>query len=93
MESDDWEQLRVYSPAVKIDWEIYVFVARKCRKVAEQSLDVGEKISVREVSWEEFLQIASSAQFSETELAAEIMRMRLDADQSKLEAFRKQIFG
>ncbi len=92
MESDDWEELRVYSPATKIDWEIYVFVARNCRKVADQMLDVGEKIRVREVSWEEFLQIACGERFSETELGAEIMRLRLDPDQSKMDAFRKKIF-
>lgn len=93
MESDEWELWRSYEPNSKMDWTIYVYIARNCRKVAELALDAGEKITVKEVHFEEFVRVACSEQFSETELTRELLRMQLDPDQGKIEAFRKQIFG
>src|SRR3989344_2576397 len=63
LESSDWELLKVFEPDGKIDWTIYLFIARNCKKVAEQNLDAGEKIEVKEVNFEEFLEIVSHEDF------------------------------
>ncbi len=92
--SDDWELLRVYEPVSKIDWQVYIFIARSCRKVGEQKLDAGERITIKELSFDAFLDLVSSKDFFETEFAADIMRMRLASDAStQVEKFQKQLFG
>lgn len=90
MESDDWELLKVYKNGGKIDWDVYLFAARNCKKVAEPNLDAGEKIDVVEVTWDEFLENVSSESFWGQIIANDILRMRLD--QKKLEALKQKLF-
>jgi len=52
----------------KIDWTIYFFVAKGCKKVAEQKLDVGEKIEVKLIELEEFLEMLFSQKMKSSEL-------------------------
>jgi ADP-ribose pyrophosphatase len=91
MESDDWELYKVYESEGKIQWDTYLFVARNCRKVTEPSLDAGEKIEVKEVSWDEFLDIVSSEDFWGQNIANDILRMRLEKE--KIGEFRKKILS
>lgn len=55
--SEDWEQLVMYVYPGKIDWEISMFIARNVEIVTNINLDAGEKITVREVSFDEFVEI------------------------------------
>ena len=91
MESDDWELIKTFVNEGKIDWNIYLFVARNCRKVAEPNLDPGEKIEVKEVSFEQFLDIVSSENFWVRDIANHLLRLRLDKE--KLEDFSKKLFS
>jgi ADP-ribose pyrophosphatase len=91
MQSDEWELIKVYHNEGKIDWEIYLFVARNCQKVAEPNLDGGEKIEVKEVTFDEFLEHVSDEHFWGHIIANDILRMRLD--QQKLKAFRHTLFA
>lgn len=86
--SDDWELFRTYEPVGKMDWTIYVYIARGCRKVADQHLDAGEKISLVEVGFEEFVEKTISSGFWEKESSNELYRMK---HEGKLEDFRKQL--
>ncbi len=90
LESDDIEELMSFRPYHKIDWEILFFVARDCKKVAEQNLDPGEKITVKEVSFEEFLDIVESDKFWGLSFQNHILRLK--QDKKKLEEFRKKLF-
>ena len=89
LESSDWELLKVYENEGKIQWKIYLFAARNCKKVAEPNLDAGEKIEVKEVGFDEFLNIVSSKDFWGRDIANDILRMRLDPKQ--LEEFKKKL--
>lgn len=91
LESDDWELLKSYEPYFKLDWTIYLFIARNCKKVSEQKLDAGEKISLIEVTFEEFLEKIQDEKFWGAEIANDIYR--LSHDPKKLEAFRKKLFS
>lgn len=86
-----WEEIRTYEPYTKIDWIVHVFVAKHCTKIAEQQLDPGEKISVFEVTFDEFFEIATSEQFWCRELAYDLLRMKVRYPE-KLATFRKQLF-
>ncbi|PIR85830.1 hypothetical protein COU14_02410 [Candidatus Kaiserbacteria bacterium CG10_big_fil_rev_8_21_14_0_10_44_10] len=65
-----WKALQ---PISKIEWAVYVFVARKIKKVAELSLDVGEKIEVMFVEFDEFTNIALQENFYEQEVYRDIV--------------------
>jgi len=89
-ESDDWELIKTYEYTGKIDWPMYLYVARNCRKVAQQNLDPGEKIEVKKVSFQEFLEIVSSENFWNLPVANDVLRMQLNKE--KLEDFKKKLF-
>jgi hypothetical protein len=60
------------------------------KKVTESNLDAGEKIEVKVVSFDEFLEIVSSENFWGRDIANHILRMRLDP--KKLEEFKEKLF-
>lgn len=65
-------------PTSKIDWVIYTFIAKGLTKVADQSLDPGEKITLKPVTFDEFLLIAQDDRFTEKEIAIEAVRASHD---------------
>lgn len=89
-EADFWETLKVYEPLHKMEWKIYVFLARGCRKVGEPNLDPGEKITSREVSFDEFVEIVTSENFPGKESTLDLTRLKL---QGRTEELRERLFG
>lgn len=75
MVSEEWELFEAVQPASKIDWAIFTFIARNCKKVTKPHLDSGEKIKLREVSWEEFLQLLLDESFRDHELILKALKM------------------
>ncbi len=57
------EQYYDFQPEEKIDWRIYVCIARGCTKVQEPSLDAGERITTKEVTFDEFVSLALQKSF------------------------------
>lgn len=70
MVSDDWQELFVSEPIdhPKIDWKNYFYIARNCKKIAEQKLDPGENIQVTFVTFEEFLETRNNPKFRNKDL-------------------------
>ena len=62
LESADWQEWFISDPLhhAKIDWNNYFYIARDCKKVAEQKLDAGEKIQVTFARFEEFLELRNN---------------------------------
>lgn len=87
--SDDWELLKTYEPIHKMEWLIYLYVARNCQRVQEQQLDPGEKITVKQLSFDEFIKRVIGKNFWGKELALDILKMKVEG---KLAAFQKKIF-
>lgn len=90
LESNQWELYKEYQAGGKIEWPIYLFVARDCKKITEPRLDPGEKIDIKEFSFDEFVDIVSREDFMEMQTSNEVFRLKQDTD--KLEQFRKFIF-
>lgn len=86
--SRDWEMLKIYEPVIKMQWRVYFYIARNCSKMAEPRLESGERIEVLDVSFEEFIEITSSAYWG-GEFVSDILRMRLKGELGK---FRKKLF-
>ncbi len=51
----------------KIDWTIYFFVAKGCKKVAQQKLDAGERIEIQIVDFDKFLEMIFSEKMKSSE--------------------------
>ena len=75
LESNDWELIKSYQPIHKMDWEVYLFVARNCKKVAEPKLDAGEKIETIECSFDEFVKIVEHNEYWGRELGLDLLKM------------------
>lgn len=88
--SDDWELYRSYMPYTKLDWTIYLYIAKNCKKVAEQKLDPGEKITIKEVTFDEFISMTTNTTFIETQFANEILHMLLHPQE--LDSFKAKLF-
>lgn len=72
-ESSAWQLLRTCPVGGKIDWTIYIFVARNCVRVCEPHLDGGEKIEIRTVPLDRFIDdVVLASTFSEVELRREV---------------------
>ena len=89
--SDSWLLWKEVSPVHKIDWTIYTYIARNCQKVAEPHLDAGEKISIKEVTFEEFLEIVFHEKFRDLEMRHSILEAK--AFPEKMEQLKKDFFG
>lgn len=90
MESNSWELYKTYHPVHKIDWEVSIFIAKNCTKVAPQKLDAGEKIEIIECTFDEFIEITMKDNFAQRELAFDILRMKVSGT---LEEFKKRLFS
>jgi 8-oxo-dGTP pyrophosphatase MutT (NUDIX family) len=72
-------------PASKIEWAVYVFIAKGLKKSKEQNLDAGEKISLKPVSFEEFLEIGTNdVSFSEKEIIPKLLEAKLYPEKKEL---------
>lgn len=87
--SDDWELWEEIEPYNKMDWTITRFIARNCKKKSEQKLDAGEKIELRPVNFEKFVDIVASDNFRSTDISIAILKMHYN---NTLDKFRKKLF-
>ena len=79
-----WKSLQ---PQDKIEWSVYVFIAKKLKKVSNLKPDSGEKIRIISVSFDKFLEIASKPDFYEKEIVEDALKAYLD--KSEKEKLRK----
>lgn len=87
--SDDWELLQIFEPHGKFEWQVYFYVARNCENVAQQKLDPGEKIQIKSLTWDEFLETISGDKFSSKDIVLDILK--LARHPQKLKEFRNKL--
>lgn len=66
-------------PTSKIDWVVFYFIAKGLRKVANMNLDAGEKITLRPVTLDEFIDMATNKRFEEKEIVARLYEAKLNS--------------
>lgn len=88
--SGAWELLASYNEGSKIDFENTLFLARDCKKIADQHLDSGERIKVGLVSFDELLEAAKNPRFT-APLAWRFELYEAMADAKKKEEMKKRI--
>jgi ADP-ribose pyrophosphatase len=82
-----WES---YQFLPKIDWAIYVFIARECRQLG-RALDGGEKIELVTVDFDELIRLAATEAFGDVEVALRLLRVAANPELS--EVTRHKLFG
>ena len=87
--SDDWELIKSYQPVHKLEWEIFLYVARNCKKVAEPKLDPGEKIETISYTFDEFTALVNHDDYWGNQLALDLLRMK---EKGTLADFKKKLF-
>jgi len=90
LESQDWVLIKEFQAGGKIDWPSYYYIAKNCRKVAEQNLDPGERIEIREVSFDNFIDTIFQDDFSDKVLVNELFLKQ--KDQGKINEFKEKLF-
>lgn len=90
-EAEEVELWFANQPASKIDWAVYYFVGRRCRKVREADPGAGEKITLVPVSFADFIARASTEDYQSPYLVANLLRAQLDT--GKMDELRKLFFG
>ncbi|MDO8552665.1 MAG: NUDIX hydrolase [bacterium] len=67
----------------KIDWAIYVFVAKGLKQVAELNLDPGEKVTLKPVTFDEFIEMGTNERFSEKSIAHKLHEAKLSPEKKE----------
>ena len=89
MVSSDWEILHSYQPLIKMDWTIFYFIARDCKKIQDQKLDPGEKIKLVELTFEQFVKVMTEDITRSHWLAFYLLKLKTEGG---LEEFKKRLF-
>jgi len=74
----DWRLFKKINPVGKIVWTIYTYIARDCIYWQPPKPDAGEKITVKLISFNEFLALADRPDFYEQDLVNYMLRARVD---------------
>jgi len=85
-EAKEWVLFDVVQPVSKIEWAIYTFIAKGCKKIAEQNLDGAEKIELKFLSFEEFINLAVNDDKFGDEFKIRILETKLQP--KKMEEFK-----
>ncbi|MBD3363571.1 NUDIX domain-containing protein [Candidatus Dojkabacteria bacterium] len=78
-----------YRPMEKIDWVIYIFIAKGCKRNEKPNPDPGEKIMIETVTIDEFIEMATSDNFRDVELTQKLIKMKLDHKINKFKRLLK----
>lgn len=77
-EASDYILWKAEHPQTKIDWVVYFFIAKGCKKIVDQSLDSGEKVCLKPVSFDTFISLARDKKFREVEIVPDLYEALLD---------------
>lgn len=79
-QAEKLEEWFEYEPDLNTDWTVYVFIARNIKKVAEQNLEGGEKITPKLMSFDEFIEFASTDNFKATQIRLKVLEAKLNSE-------------
>jgi len=69
-----------------MDWAVYTFIAHGCERAGEMKLDGGEKMELREINFDEFLELVENDNFRHVDISLQILKMKLHRE--KIDALR-----
>jgi ADP-ribose pyrophosphatase YjhB (NUDIX family) len=82
---------KAIQPVSKLDWALYFFIARRCKKTSEPHTDAGERITSRAITLDELFELMDDPRFVGNELLKDFLPAKYDpAARAKLE---EKLFG
>jgi ADP-ribose pyrophosphatase len=75
--SDNWVLWFASQPSSKIDRAIYVFIAKDCRQAETPNTDAGEKITLRQISFDDFVISTKQPEFRDRNITIEIASLEV----------------
>lgn len=90
MVSDDWELYFEVDFPGKIIWKTSTFIAKNCKKIAEQKLDSGEKITVTSCTVDEFINVVNHPKFRDLDLRQHLFNALNTEKLNKLKTLLKK---
>ncbi|MBI4087091.1 NUDIX hydrolase [Candidatus Kaiserbacteria bacterium] len=76
-EASEFTLWDAHHPTSKIDYVVFSFIAKGLTKIADMHLDAGERITLKPVTFDEFVEIGTSKHFSEKEIAPVLYEAKL----------------
>lgn len=64
-------------PISKIDWTIYVYIAKGCKKANQPRLEAGEKINIKMVTLDQFMNQTLQENFRDQEIKMKVMEAKI----------------
>lgn len=80
-----------YRPSSKMEWRVHAFIGQDLVKAAEPIMDAGEKIALREFSFEDFLELGSNNKMRD--LVMRIILLEARIDKRKQEELKQILYG
>lgn len=80
----EWILLYAIQPHSKIEWVVYCFIAKGCKKISQQNLDSGEKISLQYLNFKNFIDTILQKDFGDVELKMKFLEAKLDPKKMKV---------
>lgn len=85
--SDDVRFWYAFQPETKVDFAVYFFIARNCRKVADIQPDAGERIKVHTITFDEFIELAHEPNLQNANMKLALLEAKYNPE--KREELRK----
>jgi len=85
--SNHWHQWSIHEPMGKIDWKMYLYIARNCELKLQQHLDSGEKIEIQLMDVDEFIDAIQQDTFRDKVMSWKIMKLLLSSGKKTLTQF------
>ncbi len=84
-EAEEYSLWYAIQPITKIDWTIYVFIAKGVKKVTEPKADPGEKINILEMSLEDFMKytLEHKKRGAEVQTTINFLEAKLDPEKMR----------
>jgi ADP-ribose pyrophosphatase len=83
-----WQETK---PVGKTDWKVYTYIARGCKKITEPHLDAGERIKVKEITFDELIDLAEHPRFQNKELVLDLVKAKYDPEERR--GLEEALFG
>lgn len=77
--------------AEKVEWASYIFIAQKCQKKQDLTLDCGEKLKLHFLNFNEFIDLVFSSKFRDFEVLQKFVKegIRTENNQQSLKRLKK----
>lgn len=92
LSSEEWQLMFSSQRSSKIDWIVFVFIAKNCKYTTQPSPDAGELIERVDCTFDEFVDISQQDNFRDEELKSYILKARINPemmDYLRLKLFSK----